>query len=264
MKKRFFFIIPVLILGIVWEIVAVNGLVNPSLFPPPTKVAHALIGLMRSGVLLSDLQTSVWRLIAGLALGSLLGVAVGLMTGRMNAVAVILTPIIQLIRPLPPVALIPLIIVWFGIGDGAKIISIAFAVFFPVWINTHIGAEQIPRIYLWRARLLSSSRIDTMTRVLLPASLPYLFKRLIFHASLPFIVAGVRIGIAFAFIMVFVSELAGASQGLGYRISVAHLSYRIDEMIAALVVLGALGALTDELFTKSIRRLYPWLALNGQ
>ena len=264
MKKRFFFIIPVIASCVAWEIVAVSGLVNPSLFPPPTKVARALIGLMKSGVLLSDLQASVWRLIVGLALGSLWGVAIGLITGRVKVAAAVLTPIIQLVRPLPPVALIPLIIVWFGIGDGAKIISIASAVFFPVWINTHVGAEQIPKVYVWRARLLTSSSLDRFTRVLLPASLPYLFKRLIFHASLPFIVAGIRTGIAFAFIMVFVSELAGASQGLGYRISVTHLSYRIDEMIAALMVLGALGAFTDHLFIKGVKWRYPWLALNGQ
>ncbi len=264
MKKGFLFIAPVLVVCIAWEAIAVSGFMNQSLFPPPTKVAHAFVSLVKSGMLLSDLRASVWRLMVGLAIGSLGGVTTGLMTGRVKAIAAVLTPIIQLIRPLPPVALIPLIIVWFGIGDEAKIISIAYAVFFPVWVNTHIGAEQIPKVYMWRARLLMPSPINRLACVLLPASLPYLFKRLIFHASLPFIIAGIRIGIAFAFIMVFVSELAGASQGLGYRISVAHLSYRIDEMIAALMVLGVLGAFTDHVFIKGVKWRYPWLALNGQ
>lgn len=230
----------------VWEIVSFSGMVNAALFPAPSKVAVALWSMILSGDLLSDIAVSLWRLIVGLVLGVMAGVIGGMLTGRIRTLGLILSPIIHLIRPLPPVAIIPLVIVWFGIGDEAKIFSIAFAVFFPVWINTYIGSQNIPTIYLWSADLLTGSRIKIFFKVVFPAALPY-------------IVAGVRSAVALAFIMVFVSELAGASKGLGYRISVAHLAYRTDQMIAALATLGILGALADWLLVILINRVFPWI-----
>jgi ABC-type nitrate/sulfonate/bicarbonate transport system permease component len=239
---------PILLFLLAWEIISRSGWVNASLFPPPSKVILALWGTIRSGELLTDLRASYLRLLLGLLGGSLTGISVGLLTGRMKIVADALTPLIQLFRPLPPVAIIPLVIVWFGIGESAKVFSIAFAVFFPVWLNTHLGAQQIPQRLLWSASTLTTSRLR-------------IFWRVIFPASLPLIVAGLRTGIAIAFVMVFVAELAGASEGIGYEISTSHLAYRIDRMMAALAVLGASGALADYLFARGITYAYPWLKL---
>ena len=202
--------------------------------------------MITSGTLVTDLRDSLWRLIMGLALGGITGVIIGLLTGRKKKIKNILSPIIQILRPLPPVAIIPLVIVWFGIDDGAKIFSIAFAIFFPVWLNTHIGVSRIAREFLWSAKLLTASSLK-------------IFCKVIFPSALPFIIAGVRMSIAIAFVMVFVSELSGASSGLGYRISITSLAYRIDGMIAGLIVLGALGALTDQLFIFATNKLFPWL-----
>ncbi|MFA6254358.1 MAG: ABC transporter permease [Candidatus Paceibacterota bacterium] len=246
MKKYTGSTLPVVFLLVLWELVSRSGVVSVSLFPPPTEVAGALYGMIVSGTIFIDLGDSLWRLLVGLFIGSTAGILFGLLTGRSRFCDRRLAPIIQLLRPLPPVAIIPLIIVWFGIGDGAKIFSIAFAVFFPVWINTNIGARQISRSFLWSAKLLTKSKIK-------------IFRKVIFPASLPFIIAGIRTAIAVAFIMVFVSELAGASSGLGYRISVTSLSYRIDQMIAALIVLGALGAITDQLFVLGTKKFFPWI-----
>ncbi|MFA5000843.1 MAG: ABC transporter permease subunit [Candidatus Paceibacterota bacterium] len=199
-----------------------------------------------SGILLEDIVSSLGRVMAGLISGSLLGIVVGLLTGRIKIFSHLFSPLIQVLRSFPPVAIIPLIIIWFGLGDGAKIFSIAFGVFFPVWLNTHIGATRIPKAFLWSAKILTSSKIKLIQKVILPATLPY-------------IIAGIRIGIASAFIMVFVSELTGASNGLGYRISISHLSYRIDEMIASLFVLGGLGAMTDWAFASLKNKIFPWL-----
>jgi NitT/TauT family transport system permease protein len=246
MKKILWFILPIVIVSILWEFISRSGFINAALFPPPSKVIVALWGMVKSGTLLSDIRDSIWRLLLGLGIGSIVGICIGLITGRIKSVAKILNPIIQALRPLPPVAIIPLIIVWFGIDDSAKIFSIAFAVFFPVWLNTHIGAGRIAHEFLWSAKLLtrSSSKI---------------FSKIIFPSALPFIIAGIRTSIAIAFVMVFVSELSGASSGLGYRISISSLAYRIDEMMAALIVLGALGALTDQLFVFSTNRIFPWI-----
>lgn len=251
MKRFLWFILPIALTLVLWEIISRSGFVSSALFPPPSKVAVALWGMIVAGTLLSDLRDSLWRLFAGLFVGSVVGVVFGLLTGRVKSFATALSPIIQILRPLPPVAIIPLVIVWFGIDDSAKVFSIAFAVFFPVWINTHIGARQIPQAFLWGAKLLTNS-------------LAKIFCKVVFPAALPFTIAGIRTGIAVAFIMVFVSELSGASSGLGYRISVTHLAYRIDEMIAALAVLGALGAIADQLFVFGTRKLFPWIKFSSK
>jgi ABC-type nitrate/sulfonate/bicarbonate transport system permease component len=251
MKRFLWFILPIFCVLILWEIVSRSSFVSPTLFPPPSKVIIALWGMIMTGTLLTDLRDSLWRLSAGLFIGSIVGIVVGLLTGRIKSFATAFTPIIQILRPLPPVAIIPLVIIWFGIDNGAKIFSIAFAVFFPVWINTHIGVRQIPQVFLWNAKLLTKSLTKTVTKVLFPA-------------TLPFMVAGIRTGIAVAFIMVFVSELTGASSGLGYRISVAHLSYRIDEMMAGLVILGVVGAMADRFFVFGVERFFPWINFSSK
>lgn len=238
--------LPVIAFLLVWELVSRSGVVNVALFPPPTRVLSALIEMARSGEMLRDMRASYLRLVVGLCGGTVVGVSLGLLTGRVRSISEALTPLIQVFRPLPPVAIIPLVIVWFGIGEIAKFFSIGFAVFFPVWLNTHLGAQQVPQRLLWSASTLTSSRSK-------------IFWRVIFPAALPFTVAGLRVGISIAFVMVFVAELAGASEGIGYQISTANLAYRIDRMIAALAVLGASGAIADYLFTKGFLRICPWL-----
>lgn len=239
-------VLPVATLLLLWEAVSRSGAVNPLLFPPPSRVAAALAAMTADGTLLQDAAASGWRVIAGVCAGAYAGIAAGLLTGRSAAWNRALAPVINMLRPLPPVAIIPLVIVWFGIGDAAKIFSIAMAAFFPVWLNTHAGAAGVAHEHLWSARLLTRSRILILTRVILPA-------------ALPFIVVGLRTAIATGFVMVFVSELAGAESGLGYRISITQLAFRVDRMMAALAVLALLCALADLSLSAAVRRLFPWL-----
>src|SRR5271166_4854123 len=140
---------------LLWEIVARARLVDPVLFPPPTRVLAALFAMTASGELWRDMQASYVRVFVGLFAGAFLGIATGLITGRVSAISDAVTPLIQIFRPLPPVAIIPLIIVWLGIGEGAKFFSISFAVFFPMWLNTHLGTRQIPQKLLWCASTLT-------------------------------------------------------------------------------------------------------------
>ena len=250
MNKKIVSILSVAFVLLLWEVISANNLVNKTLFPPPSDALQSLINMFSNGILLSDIKSSIWRLTIGLIIGSLAGMVVGVVTGRIKIMSFILTPLVNILRPLPPVALIPLIIVWFGIDDISKIFSIAYGVFFPVWINVHIGSQNISLKYLWTAKIFIQRRFEIFTKVILPATLPY-------------IVAGIRSGIAMGFIMVFVSELAGASSGIGYRISVSHLAYKIDDMIAALFVLGFLGYIYDYLFVRIIRKVFPWINLSS-
>lgn len=231
---------------IAWEVLGRSGLVPPALFPPVSRVAAATVTYATSGELSRDLLGSVWRALAGLAIGSAVGVAAGLATGRISVVRALISPVLNGIRALPPVALIPLIIVWWGIGNEAKITSIALAVFFPVWVSTDEGARNLARAYIWAATAHGASETEILFRVVLPG-------------SLPFIVAGLRNAVALSFVMVFVSELAGASDGLGYQIAISHLAYRIDRMMGALAVLGFCAALADAVLVWCLRHFFPWL-----
>jgi len=244
--RGLYLIIPLLAFALIWQLASTSGAVNGTLFPPPTEVFSSLLTLAASGELFTHINTSLWRVFLGLFLGGSLGILIGILTGRVRIVNISLNPILQVFRSFPPVALIPFIIVWLGIGDTAKLFSIGFAVFFPVWINTHVGASRIPLNYLHATATLTKSRVKKWFKVILPA-------------SLPFIVVGLRTAIGIAFIMVFVSELAGASSGLGYLISVSQAAYRMDLMMAGLIVLGFFGAFTDYAFVKLVRRIFPWM-----
>lgn len=232
---------------LLWEAVSRSVVMSPSLFPPPSAVAVAFFDQPFVFALAHDAMVSMWRLLAGLALAIVTGIAIGLLTGRSGWFDAAASPVINALRPLPPVAIIPLVIVWFGIGDGAKIFSIAFSAFFPVWLSTHAGAAAVADEYAWSARLLTRSRFA-------------IFSRIVFPAALPFIVTGIRAGIATAFVMVFVSELAGANAGIGYRISIMQLAYRVDRMVAALAILAFLAFLCDRLFQVCVARCFPWFS----
>jgi NitT/TauT family transport system permease protein len=171
---------------------------------------------------------------------------VGLFAGRMEWVRDYSLAVLLLVRPIPPVAIIPLVIVWFGIGPASKVLSTAFAVFFPVFTATYQGARNLPDSYLWAARSVRLPSWSILFRVVLPGTL---------NVSM----AGIRVGIAMAFIMVYVTELAGSSDGLGYQIALMHLNYRIDRMMAALAVLATCAALTDLAVSRVASWLFPWL-----
>lgn len=235
------------VLLVAWEALARAQVIPMSIFPPPSRVAVALLRSVQTGELFRDLGASLWRAYLGLLLGAGAGILLGVGTGRLHWVDILVSPVLNVFRQLPPVALIPLFVVWFGIGDVSKLAAIATAVAMPVWINTHAGCSGIERDHYWTARSLCLTNSQMLFRIILPLALPS-------------ILVGVRVGIATAFIMVFVSELAGASSGLGYQISVSQLSYRIDKMIAALLMLGLCGAISDVLFVGFSRRVFPWTA----
>jgi ABC-type nitrate/sulfonate/bicarbonate transport system permease component len=246
MKDILRFSVPIILLLVVWELYSRYLTINSNLFPPPSIVFYTLFKLLKEGVIFNDILISLYRLFLGLILGSFVGILTGLLTGTYKNLSAIFSPIAQTFKQFPPVAIVPFMIVWFGIDDFSKIISIAFAVFFPVWMNTHTGVTHIPDIFVLSAKQFTSSRL-------------ILFKKIIFPGSLPFIMSGLRTSISVAFVMIFVSELAGASSGLGYQMSVSQLSYRMDQMMAILFIFGIIGALTDFLFVNLTKITFPWI-----
>lgn len=228
-----------------WHFVSASGIVNPVLFPGPEESLKAFLEWNASGLLLSDALTSMWRLLAGTTIGIVLGSVTGVAMGRNAAAEDAASPALNMLRAMPPIALLPIMILWFGISDFGKIILVAFGAFFPAWVSGIVGAKSIQPQYLHTAKLFSKSALDTATKIILPA-------------TMPFLISGARISIGIGFTLVFASELAGASGGIGYFIANAQIIYRADMMIAGLIVLGLLAASVDYIFMRVTKFAFPW------
>jgi NitT/TauT family transport system permease protein len=229
----------------IWQLLCTLKLVNPVLFPSPVAVWLAAVELVKSGVFFDDLAVSVNRAAIGFVIGASLGIVVGLLTARTRAFHVMLNPLFTILRPIPAIALVPVAIVWFGIGDGSKYFVIAYTVFLAVWLNTHHGMEHVSTLYIRAARSLGASRLREFATVVIPASAPH-------------IVAGLRFGAALAFLSLVAAELTGASAGIGYRLQEARQYILMDRMFVGLIELGVLGAMVDTVFVVVSRRLIHW------
>jgi NitT/TauT family transport system permease protein len=170
--------------------------------------------------------------IVGFVVGAVLALPFGLAMGALPRVYGFLNPLVQVLRPIPPIAYIPLAIVWFGLGNPPAVFLIALGAFFPVLMNTIAGVRQVDVIYLRAARNLGAGPWSIFVRVILPAAMPY-------------ILAGVRIGIGTAFIVVIVSEMIAVNNGLGFRILEAREFMWSDKIIGGMLTIGVLGLLLD-------------------
>lgn len=229
----------------IWSAVSLSGLISPILFPAPWTVVAAGVEMAAAGTLLSDVAISAQRAVVGFLIGAGLGVFTGLLTGRVALLRTLLNPFLSLMRPIPAIALAPVAIVWFGIGEPSKYFLISYTVFLAVWFNTHHGMSFVPEIYIRASRSLGASRMREFLIVVIPAAAPH-------------IAAGLRLGVALALLSLVAAELTGASSGIGYRLQEARQFIRVDRMFALLVILGAIGALVDALAERAVRRLVHW------
>jgi NitT/TauT family transport system permease protein len=234
-----------LLVLVIWTAVCALKLVPEALFPSPASVLAAAIDLWDSGTLMSDLAASVSRAAVGFGIGAVSGVFVGLLTGRTKLFRALLNPFLTILRPVPAIALVPVAIVWFGIGEESKYFVISYTVFLAVWFNTHFGMEYVPDIYLRASQSLGVSKPREFLCVIIPAAAPH-------------IVSGIRLGVALAFLSLVAAELTGASSGIGYRLQEARQYFRTDAMFALLIELGVLGALIDLAFGTLGRRIVHW------
>lgn len=242
-------ILPILGLLLIWEIIARAGYLNEVLFPSLSAVILAFSSMLTSGELIWDALATFGRALSGFILGSVVGIVVGILTARVQLLDKSIGQVINILRPIPPIALVPLAIVWLGLGEISKIAIITWGVFFPVWINTYIGVSSVDESLVWAARSLGASHKRLLFNVILPASLTH-------------VVAGMRVSIAIAFICVVVAEMSGAYIGLGYRINTSYLVFRVDRMLVGLLTLGGIGALSDWAFVRLVTKVMPWHQLN--
>lgn len=228
-----------------WQFITMLEIFNLELVPGPRDVWLAAGELYQSGLMISDLTASLSRAAVGFCGGATLGVLFGLLTARTNFFRVALGPIFGLLRPVPAIAIVPMAIVWFGIGETSKYVVIAYTVFLSVWLNTHYGTQHVAQTYIRASRSLGASRFREFFEVVIPAAAPH-------------IVTGLRMGAALAFLSLVAAELTGASSGVGYRLQESRQFLRADRMFVSLIELGILGALLDGLFSFVGRRLIHW------
>ncbi len=229
----------------IWALVSEFNIVNPALFPAPKTVWDAFVSMASGGVFWSDLKVSLTRAFTGFIIGAVFGVALGLLTGQTKFFSFLLQPLFTVLRPIPAIALVPVAIVWFGIGESSKYFVVGYAVFLTTWLNTHHGVHYVPKTYILAARSLGASRKRIFPEVLVPAAAPY-------------IVAGLRLGATVAFLALVAAELTGASAGIGFRLQEARQFIRTDRMFVGLIELGVLGALLDTLFVFISRKIVHW------
>lgn len=228
-----------------WEMVSRIGLYNPQLFPPPSQIAITFFQMVESGEWTRDLGASLSRYGIGFLLGAFLGILLGVLTGRVQLLRDSFSPLLNFLRSTPSVALIPLAIVWFGIGESQKIFIVAWGVTFPLWLNTHAGVAEVEREYVWAARSLGAMGWRIYSEVYVPR-------------ALPFIIAGTRMGIATGFFALAAAEMAGAFSGVAFRIFYSYQLFRTDKMMVAILTIGFLGIVGDRLFVRVMRLLVPW------
>jgi ABC-type nitrate/sulfonate/bicarbonate transport system permease component len=233
----------------VWQAVSLYGhRVNPQLdvmMPPPTAVLSAGAELLHRGVLLRHIVDSLERVLMAVGAAALLGAPLGLAMGWVPRFRAAVDPLLEFVRPIPPLAWIPLSILWFGIGDMQIVYIIFLAAFFPVVLNALAGARDVDP-YLVRAGLsLGASRREVFRTVVLPAALPHVF-------------TGVRIGLGIGWMALVAGELVAAPSGLGYMINNARTLFRSDYILLGMVLIGVLGLLLDFLMRRLERLAMPW------
>jgi ABC-type nitrate/sulfonate/bicarbonate transport system permease component len=234
---------------VVWELVSLYGQrINPQLevmLPPPTAVISGAAELLHRGVLFTHVFDSLYRVLMAVGAATLLGVPLGLAMGWSPRFRAAVDPLLEFVRPIPPLAWIPLSILWFGIGDMQIVYIIFLAAFFPVVLNSMAGARDVDT-YLLRAGLsLGASRGDVFRTVVLPAALPQIF-------------TGMRIGLGIGWMALVAGELVAAPSGLGYMINNARTLFRSDYILLGMVLIGVLGLALDYAMRKLARLIMPW------
>jgi NitT/TauT family transport system permease protein len=234
-----------IIVVLAWEALARLQLISTLFFPAPTVICATLVRLAASGELLTHLGITAQRLALGFLIGGVSGLALGWLTGWFPALRHALDPFVAALHPLPKVALLPLLMVVFGMGERASILAVAAATFFPLMINTMSGVQEIPSIYFEVAQSFGVRPGTVFRRVILPGSLPS-------------VLAGVRIALNVALLVTIAVELVSTDTGLGNRIWFAWEVFRTEDLWAYLAVISILGVTLAAAVRWVSRWLAPW------
>lgn len=234
-----------LALLLIWQLAAALDLINTTLLPPPSEVASAFWELLTSGRLSEALGISLTRIAIGLLIGIPVGLALGIAAGLFKLGEELIDALMQALRTVPFVALIPLFILWLGIGDVSKIALIAFGVTFPVYMNTYAGIRGVDAKLIEAAEVFGLSRTQLVRQVVVPGALPS-------------ILVGLRYALGLSVIALVVAETVNANSGIGALVSDARQFLQTDIVLVGIVVYSVLGLTADGLIRILERRLLSW------
>jgi len=230
---------------IVWEMVARLNWVDPFFLPAPSAVWGELQKMILSGEVFPHIGVSLARAVSGYLLAAMVGLALGLLIAWSNLVEHIFDPLIELIRPISTFALVPIMFVWFGIGDGSKVAIIFKACFFPIVINTIAGIKGVDAGLIKAARSLGAHGLQLWTKVLIPS-------------ALPMIVTGMRISTAMSMLAIVGVEMLASDTGIGFLVIDAQRVFATDRMFAGIVVISLMGFSLDRLARRVQKQILSW------
>jgi ABC-type nitrate/sulfonate/bicarbonate transport system permease component len=230
-----------------WEILTATKTLDYVSFPRFSDVVLTGATFVADGQVLTVLAPSLRRLAIGYGIATALGVTLGMLMGTFFPVFNLLEPITEVLRPMPSAAMIPILILFLGLGDETKVAIIVFASTFPILVNTYSGVRAIDPVQINTARTLGLNTPAILWEVVLPAASPYIF-------------TGMRISLGVAFVLVIVSEMLTGGGGLGYFILDTQRTYRVKETYVGIVIVGALGYLLNMLFLMVQRKVIGWHA----
>jgi NitT/TauT family transport system permease protein len=236
---------PWIALLLIWSSIRSTGLVSPTLLPAPSQVLSQAWALATTGELWTHLLASSARVVGGVLIGTTLALPVGFFIGRQPTLRLACEPVLNFFRALPPIALIPLVIVYFGIGESAKLIVLSLAAFFAAVIVLYEGIAQIQPLYVQVARTLGASERELLTRVVLPLTLPHLLTAL-------------RLALGVTWATLVAAELVAAQQGLGAMIQIAASFFQLDLIFVGIICIGITALLMDKGLRLLSRHLLHW------
>ena len=242
-KIGYWILLPVAILTI-WQLADMYGMIKPYSMPSLRAIVNVTVDYFRNGKLLENITVSFIRVIEGFAVALGTGLLLGVLVSIFPKLEVLFDLLIQIVRPIPPIAWIPLAVLWFGIGQESKIFIIFLGAFFPIFVNTVDGIQSINPGYFELSAVYEVSKKELVTKVVVPGALPQ-------------IMTGIRLGIGNAWVCVVAAEMIGAVSGVGFMLADGRSLSRPDVVVLGMLIVGIVGKLMDDLLkvvrSKSIR-----------
>lgn len=232
---------------VLWEVVTRTGRVPALFLPSPLGVIESGIEMARSGELLGHVAVSLQRIVLGFGAGALLGVTVGLAVGFWSLAEAVGNPLIAATFPIPKIALLPLLILWLGIGEASKVAVIMLGVFFPMAINTYTGVRNADPLLIRAAVSFGAGRWSLIRKVMLPSALPMIF-------------AGLKLGAGTSLLLLVAAEMIAANAGIGFLVLHAQNLMETTKLMVGIVLLSVLGVSTHWVLVRLERLALPWRA----